>query len=83
MNYLPDARNHGAEIYTGVAVSRIERREGRWLVYYQLLAAGREEFAAPPLFVSADLVILAAGALGSTEILLRSQAAGLSLSDQL
>ena len=39
--------------------------------------------SAPPLFVSADMVILAAGTLGSTEILLRSQAAGLTLSDQL
>ena len=83
MNYLPDARNHGAEIYTRVAVRRIERQDGRWLVYYQLLEAGREIFGAPALFVSADMVILAAGTLGSTEILLRSQAAGLTLSDQL
>ena len=83
MNYLPDAKNHGAEIYTRVAVRRIERREGRWLVYYQVLEAGREAFDASLLFVSADIVILAAGTLGSTEILLRSKAAGLSLSDQL
>jgi cholesterol oxidase len=83
MNYLPDAKNHGAEIYTRVSVRRIERHEGRWLVYYQLLEAGREVFEAPSLFVSADIVILAAGTLGSTEILLRSRAAGLSLSDQL
>ncbi len=83
MNYLPDARNHGAEIYTRVAAQRIERQDERWLVHYQVLEAGREEFSAPPLFVSADLVILAAGTLGSTEILLRSQAAGLSLSNQL
>ena len=83
MNYLPDARNHDAEIYTRVAAQKIERQDERWLVYYQVLEAGREEFGAPPLFVSADMVILAAGTLGSTEILLRSQAAGLSLSDQL
>jgi cholesterol oxidase len=83
MNYLPDAKNHGAEIYTRVAVRRVERRDARWLVYYQVLDAGREVFEAPPLFVSADLVILAAGTLGSTEILLRSKAAGLPLSDQL
>ncbi|MFZ5449941.1 MAG: GMC oxidoreductase [Thermodesulfobacteriota bacterium] len=83
MNYLPDAKNHGAEIYTCVGVHRIERRDERWLVYYQVLDAGREVFDAPLLFVSADMVILAAGTLGSTEILLRSQAAGLSLSDQL
>ena len=35
------------------------------------------------MFVSADIVILGAGTLGSTEILLRSQGAGLPLSDQL
>jgi cholesterol oxidase len=83
MNYLPDAKNHGAEIYTRVAVRRVERREGRWLVYYQVLDAGREVFGAPPLLVSADLVILAAGTLGSTEILLRSKAAGLVMSEQV
>lgn len=83
MNYLPDARNHGAEIYTQVAVRRLERKDGRWLVHYQILDAGREKFEAPTLFVSADNVILGAGSLGSTEILLRSKAAGLSLSDQV
>ena len=45
---------------------------------------GRDkEFDAPPLPISADLVVLAAGTLGTTGILLRSQAAGLPLSDQL
>ena len=83
MNYLPDAKNHGAEIYTQVAVRRIERQDGRWLVYYRVLEAGREKFGAPDMFVSADIVILGAGTLGSTEILLRSQGAGLPLSDQL
>lgn len=83
MNYLPDAKNHGAEIYTRVSVQRIERNNGKWLVHYQLLDSGREKFAAPTMFVSAGVVILAAGTLGSTEILLRSKAAGLPLSDQL
>jgi cholesterol oxidase len=83
MNYLPDAKNHGAEIYTQVSVRRLERKDGRWLVHYQVLEAGREKFDAPSLFVSADIVILAAGTLGTTEILLRSKANGLPLSDQL
>ena len=83
MNYLPDAKNHGAEIFTQVAVRRLERQNGRWLVHYRVLEAGREKFGAPDMFVSADLVILGAGALGSSEILLRSQGAGLPLSDQL
>ena len=83
MNYLPDAKNHGAEIYTQVSVRRLVRREGRWAVYYQLVDAGREKFDAPEMFVTADVVVLAAGTLGSTEILLRSKASGLKLSDRL
>jgi cholesterol oxidase len=83
MNYLPDAKNHGAEIYTQVSVRRVERQGNRWLVHYQLLNTGQESFNAPTMFVSADIVILAAGTLGSTEILLRSQAAGLAVSEKL
>ena len=83
MNYLPDARNHGAEIFTRVAVRYLQRSNDRWLVHYQVLDTGRECFDAPPLFVSADIVVLAAGALGSTEVLLRSAAHGLPLSERV
>ncbi|MEP6921087.1 MAG: GMC oxidoreductase [bacterium] len=83
MNYLPDAWNHGAEIFTGVSVRYLERQGDRWLVHYQLLNTGREKFDAPTVFVSADIVVLGAGTLGSTEILLRSKAMGLSLSDEV
>ncbi len=83
MNYLPDARNHGARIVTGVAVKSLERKGERWIVHYQAVETGREAFDAPGDFVSADIVVLAAGALGSTEILLRSKAEGLAVSDQV
>jgi cholesterol oxidase len=83
MNYLPDAKNHGAEIYTQASVRFLERKDGRWAVHYQLLDSGREKFNAPTLFVTADIVILSAGTLGSTEILLRSAARGLPLSGHL
>jgi len=84
MNYLPDAKNHGAEIFTQVSVRYISRRDNRWLVHYQLLNSGRDKFDAPTMFVSADMVVLAAGSLGSTEILLRSKNNGLlTLSNQL
>jgi cholesterol oxidase len=82
-NYLPDARNFGAEIYTQVSVRRLERRDGRWLAHYRRLETGAEEFDEIARTVSADIVVLAAGTLGSTEILLRSKAAGLPLSDQV
>ena len=83
MNYLPDAFNHGAEIFTQVSVRSLEKQKNRWVVHYQVLEVGREKFNAPTLFVTADIVILAAGSLGSTEILLRSKAQGLSLSNKL
>lgn len=83
MNYLPDAKAHGAEIFTLAEVRRIERRGDRWAVHYQALDTGREQFDAPTLFVTADVVVLAAGALGSTEILLRSQEHGLPLSGRV
>jgi cholesterol oxidase len=83
MNYLPDAHNYGAEIYTLVSVRRLERRDGEWVVHYEPIEQGREKFDAPQMFVTADVVVLSAGTLGSTEILLRSQAAGLSVSNKL
>ena len=84
MNYLPDAHWHGAHIFTGVAVRSVERCEGGWRVAYDVLGEGRENPPdAPPRFVLADVVVLAAGTLGSTQILLRSQNLGLPVSGRL
>lgn len=83
MNYLPDAVNHGAEIFTSVPVRRLERTKDGWLVHFDALGLGREKFAAPQLFVAAEVVVLGAGALGSTEILLRSRAAGVPMSQRV
>ncbi len=83
MNYLPDAKWHGAEIFTCVSVRYLERKDNRWHVHYEILDVGQEGFEAPAAVVTADIVILAAGTLGTNEILLRSKAAGLSLSDRL
>lgn len=77
MNYLPDAANHGAEIFTGVRVDWLERDGEVWRVHYTVV----EDEAAGTL--TADYVILGAGSLGSTGILLRSRANGLTLSDRL
>lgn len=83
MNYLPDARNHGAEIYTEIAVRHLEEKGDTWVIHYQVLDSGREQFDAPTLFLTADIVVLAGGTLGSPEILLRSKSKGLPLSDQV
>ena len=85
-NYLPDAVAHGAHVFCEVSVRSVERAAGaggRWCVALEVTADGRSRFAAPDTFVFADVVVLAAGALGSTEILLRSQARGLAVSPRL
>ena len=89
MNYLPDAHRHGAEIFTDASVRTIEPGAdergagGRWRVTFQALQPGRRSFGALTRFVGADVVVLAAGTLGSTEIMLRSAQAGLAVSGQL
>jgi cholesterol oxidase len=83
MNYLPDACNHGAVIFTEVAVRHLERVDDEWNIQCEILGAGRAVFKAPLITIRAALVILGAGTLGSTEILLRSAQRGLSLSDKL
>lgn len=83
MNYLPDAWNHGAEIFCQAEVRHLERDGDGWIVHFQYLDSGREKFDAPTLFVKADIVVVSAGTLGSTEILLRSRDKGLVMSGQL
>ncbi|MFC4992807.1 GMC oxidoreductase [Rubritalea tangerina] len=80
MNYLPDAWNHGAKIFTECSVKYLEKTEGSWLVHFQPLQSGRGRFDAPTQFVKAETVILSAGTLGSTEIMLRTKAHGLDCS---
>src|SRR5262249_39676343 len=77
MTYLPDARAHGAELFTELAVSHIEERGRGWRVHFAPSDAKDDGSSV----VDAKTVILAAGTLGSTEILLRSREKGLGLSD--
>lgn len=88
MNYLPDAHGHGAQIFTGARVSHVERDGARWRVFFDAVAlrgtqGSPAQDAAAQRSVTADVVMLGAGALGSTEILLRSKARGLPLSERL
>lgn len=83
MNYLPDAVNHGAKIFTGATVKYVEKKGDKWLVHYHVSASGEQRFDAPTAFIEADIVVLSAGTLGSSEILLRSKAQGLSTSDRV
>ena len=84
LTYLPDAARHGAEMFTEVSVRRVSRRrEGSWLVHAVPTGGAKGNSAAAEIVIEAPVVVLAAGTLGSTEILLRSRAAGLALSDRL
>jgi cholesterol oxidase len=77
--YLPDARAHGAEIFTELTVDYIEKRDGGWRVHF----APSGDKNGEARHVDARSVVLAAGTLGSTEILLRSRDQGLKCSDRL
>ncbi len=83
VTYLADAFHHGAEIFTEMRVTHVRQERGRWRVFFEPLGRAREKFAAADQSITAEVVVLAAGTLGSTEILLRSRAEGLAVSDQL
>ena len=68
-NYLAAAETAGAVIEPLSLVSHISNLGSAWRVHYDRLEGGRRE----PAFADAKRVIIAAGSLGSTEILLRSR----------
>jgi cholesterol oxidase len=80
MNYLPDARNHGAELFTEIEARHVEHDGVAWRVVCETT---RADTARREIAVTAGISVLAAGALGSTEILLRSREMGLRVSDAL
>ena len=83
MNYLPDAVRHGAEIFTRIRVRHLERQGDRWVVHGERLDPEAHNPAVAVVTVSADLIVLGAGTLGTAEILLRSAGKGLRLSSAL
>lgn len=95
MNYLPEARRFGAKLYTNATVSHVEKvetvhagkTEVSWRVCFDQTSARHpplgQAAGAPLRPVRARHVVLAAGTLGSTEILMRSRARGLRVSAQL
>ena len=82
LTYLPDAVRYGAELFTHANVRRVYKNSNRqWHTEIEHLDDDRNNDE--PTTITSDVVILAAGTLGSTEILLRSREAGLKISDQL
>lgn len=70
LNYLAVAEDHGAEIRPLHLVEYLQPLpDGGWRIHYDVLANGKRKRGT----VSAQRVILAAGSIGSTELLLRSR----------
>ncbi len=67
LNYIPLAEQHGAEVRPLHLAQRIEVEGGGYRVHFERLEDGRRH----PGSAAARIVILAAGSLGSTELLLR------------
>jgi cholesterol oxidase len=80
MTFLPDAKAHGAAIYTEVTVRWIECVGDQFKVTWRWTEASDD---AALRTITADVVVLAAGVLGSTEILLRSADHGLATSSRV
>jgi cholesterol oxidase len=91
---LPHAVRQGARLITGLTVLDVRPLDAsaaglagngqplRWAVR-MVLSDDLSQADRPAIVVRARTVVLAAGALGSTEILLRSRAAGLPVSPRL
>ncbi|KAA0017063.1 FAD-dependent oxidoreductase [Antrihabitans cavernicola] len=69
LNYLAVAKSNGAVIRPLCQVSHLSRVGARWRVHFDDVSGGTRDAET----VEAERVILAAGSLGSTEILMRSQ----------
>src|ERR1035441_8476180 len=81
MNYLPMARNAGATIFTQAKVEWLEKLPGGgWRIHGQYVTGPG---ASQDFTLDAGEAVLSAGSLNSTEILLRSEMHGLSVSPAL
>lgn len=82
VTYLSDAVQRGAALFTNVSVDFIQKTEDKWQLFYDRLdeTSGKTQGKGS---VKAAFVILSAGVLGSSEILMRSRREGLALSEQL
>jgi cholesterol oxidase len=80
--YLPIAKSYGARIFVQCDVQHVERHGELWEVHFQQLDDGREPIAATTV-LRARAVIVGAGVMGTTGILLRSHELGAQLSSEL
>ena len=78
VTYIADAQNHGASVHCETRVLSISKRESGWEV-----AVDDPSRPGPARRTSAPILVLAAGTLGTNELLLRARERGLALSPRL
>jgi cholesterol oxidase len=80
ITYIADAVDHGATVFCESRAQSISRTERGWEIVVQDLSKAK---ASASRRIEAPIVVLAAGTLGTTELLLRAQQCGLALSAKL
>ena len=81
MNYLPIAARHGVQMFTHCEVRQVHRQHDHYVIeYLHHCQAVTGEVNTTRRFVSARCVVLGAGSVGSSEILLRSRESNLQIS---
>ncbi|MCU0715416.1 MAG: GMC family oxidoreductase N-terminal domain-containing protein [Pirellula sp.] len=84
MNYLPIARRNQTMLFTQMEVRQIERSGEYWRVHYlQHDCDSKGEASVQPGSVTCRILVLGAGSIGSSEILMRSANACLDFSKTL
>lgn len=78
ITYIADAVDHGAAVFCESRAQSVAKTESGWTIVVQDLSkAGAERL------IEAPIVVLAAGTMGTNELLLRAQQHGLPLSAKL
>ncbi len=78
VTYIADAIDHGASVFCEAKVQSLSKTASGWDVVVQDLSQ-----QGASLRIQSPIVVLAAGTLGTNELLLRAQQHGLELSDKL
>ncbi|MCP4935740.1 MAG: GMC family oxidoreductase [bacterium] len=81
-SYLTDATHFGASLFTNMDVKFVRKQNDHWRIFYDQLEEASGKLDAKGA-IKADMIILSAGVIGTTEILMRSKQQGLALSQQL
>lgn len=82
-NYLPLARQSGAEMFTQVEVQRFEKCQNYYRVHFTYHMLQGDKYVPCRGSTTTRVLILGAGSLGSSEIMMRSQAINMGFSKRL